>query len=124
MKQIQVIEVQPQGYCGGVLKAISIAKETRAKYPLETITLLGNLVHNKYVKQALELENIKTIENKNKTRLELLDEIDQGIVIFTAHGVAPNVKEKALKKGLKIVDASCPFVVQTQKIIQQNPGWI
>jgi len=120
MKQIQVIEVQPQGYCGGVLKAISIAKETRAKYPLETITLLGNLVHNKYVKQALELENIKTIENKNKTRLELLDEIDQGIVIFTAHGVAPNVKEKALKKGLKIVDASCPFVVQTQKIIQQK----
>lgn len=115
-----VNKIEPQGYCGGVLKAIAIAKQTRKENPNENITLLGNLVHNKYVKKALELENIKTIENKNKTRFELLDEIEEGIVIFTAHGIAPQVKEKAIQKGLKIVDASCPFVVQTQKIIQKK----
>ncbi len=120
MKRRIVDKIEPQGYCGGVLKAISIAKQTRKDNPNETITLLGNLVHNKYVKKALELERIKTIENKEKTRLELLDEIDEGIVIFTAHGIAPQVKEKAIQKGLKIVDASCPFVVQTQKIIQKK----
>ena len=120
MKKIQVDKIQPQGYCGGVLKAISIAKQTRKENPDIPITLLGNLVHNKYVKKALELENIQTIENKNKTRVELLDEINEGIVIFTAHGVAPQVKDKAQEKGLKIVDASCPFVVQTQNIIQKK----
>ena len=62
---------------------------------------------------------INTIENKNKTRYELLDEISEGIVIFTAHGVSPKVYEKAKEKGLILVDASCPFVLQTQKIVKQ-----
>lgn len=119
MKTQNIITVKPQGYCGGVLKAIETAKQTRIQYPDQKITILGNLVHNQYVKKALESYNISTIEDKTKTRLELLDQIKEGIVIFTAHGIAPNVKEKAKKKGLIYVDASCPFVLQTQKIVQQ-----
>ena len=111
--------VKPQGYCGGVLKAISIAKQTRIENPEIKITILGNLVHNQYVKKALSYYNIETIENKEKTRRELLDEIDSGIVIFTAHGVSPQVRNKAKEKGLITIDASCPFVLQTQKIVQQ-----
>lgn len=49
----------------------------------------------------------------------MLDEIKDGIVIFTAHGVSPKVYEKAKEKGLILVDASCPFVLQTQKIVKQ-----
>lgn len=120
MSTYNVIKVSPQGYCGGVLKAISIAKKTRMENPDTKITILGNLVHNQYVKKALAYEHIYTVESKNKTRLELLDEIDSGIVIFTAHGIAPSVKEKALRKGLQIVDASCPFVLQTQKIVMDK----
>ena len=114
-----IVMVKPQGYCGGVLKAISIAKQTRIENPEIKITILGNLVHNQYVKKALSYYNIETIENKEKTRCELLDEIDSGIVIFTAHGVSPQVRNKAKEKGLITIDASCPFVLQTQKIVQQ-----
>lgn len=120
MKPFEIIKVDPQGYCGGVLQAIAIAKKTRLENPDSRITILGNLVHNQYVKKALSYDKLDTIEDKNKTRLELLDEIEEGIVIFTAHGISQEVRQKALNKGLKIIDASCPFVLQTQKIIQQK----
>ena len=119
MKTQKIITVKPQGYCGGVLKAIETAKNTRIQYPNKKITILGNLVHNHYVKKALQYYNIDTIEDKAKTRYELLDDIHDGIVIFTAHGVSPKVYEKAKEKGLILVDASCPFVLQTQKIVKQ-----
>lgn len=120
MKTFEIIKVDPQGYCGGVLQAIAIAKKTRLENPDSRITILGNLVHNQYVKKALSYDKLDTIEDKSKTRLELLDEIEEGIVIFTAHGISQEVRQKALNKGLKIIDASCPFVLQTQKIIQQK----
>ena len=119
MKTQKIITVKPQGYCGGVLKAIETAKSTRIQYPNKKITILGNLVHNQYVKKALKYYDIDTIEDKTKTRYELLDDIHDGIVIFTAHGVSPKVYEKAKEKGLILVDASCPFVLQTQKIVKQ-----
>ncbi len=119
MKTQNIITVKPQGYCGGVLKAIKTAKNTRIQYPNKKITILGNLVHNQYVKKALQYYSIDTIEDKTKTRYELLDEINEGIVIFTAHGVSPKVYKKAKDKGLILIDASCPFVLQTQKIVKK-----
>ena len=119
MKTQNIITVKPQGYCGGVLKAIENAKNTRIQYPNKKITILGNLVHNQYVKKALQYYSIDTIEDKTKTRYELLDEIKEGIVIFTAHGVSPKVYKKAKDKGLILIDASCPFVLQTQKIVKK-----
>ncbi|MDD7281390.1 4-hydroxy-3-methylbut-2-enyl diphosphate reductase [Floccifex sp.] len=119
MKQFTIQMLEPQGYCGGVLKAIQIAKNCRLENQSEHITILGNLVHNKYVQEALQYHNIETVDVKNKSRLELLDLIDSGIVIFTAHGVSSAVFEKARKKGLKIIDATCPFVSQTQKIVKE-----
>ena len=55
MKTQNIIIVKPQGYCGGVLKAIETAKKTRIQYPDQKITILGNLVHNQYVKKALNI---------------------------------------------------------------------
>lgn len=116
---MKIIKVQPRGYCKGVVRAIQIAKETRRDYPDKKITVLGMLVHNQYVVDALKCLNINTIEDKTKTRLELLDEIDEGIVLFTAHGVAQQVKDKAAKKGLICIDASCADVLSTQAIIKK-----
>ncbi len=120
MKNNTIIEVMPQGFCGGMMKAIKIAKEVRTEHPDQKITILGNLVHNRYVKLALRHWNIETVEETGKTRLELLDRIDEGIVIFTAHGVHPDVYKKAEEKGLRVYDASCRFVVQTQRIVQEK----
>lgn len=57
MKNNTIIEVTPQGFCGGVMKAIQIAKEVRIQHPEATITILGNLVHNEYVKSAVGYGN-------------------------------------------------------------------
>lgn len=45
-----------------------------------------------------------------KKRLELLDEIESGTVVISAHGASPDVFKKAKKKGLNIIDATCPNV--------------
>ncbi|MGN1276913.1 MAG: 4-hydroxy-3-methylbut-2-enyl diphosphate reductase [Floccifex sp.] len=119
MKQFQIQMLDPQGYCGGVLRAIDIAKKTRFEHPDEKITILGNLVHNHYVQEALKYHNIETVDVKNKSRWDLLDDISSGIVIFTAHGISEDVKKKAVEKKLTIVDATCPFVSQTQKIVNE-----
>lgn len=114
---MEIIKVIPRGYCKGVVRAINIAKETALKNPDKKIYILGMLVHNKHVIEALKEYNIITIDDKNKSREELLDDIHEGIVIFTAHGIHPNVKKKAEAKGLTYIDASCLDVLKTQSIV-------
>lgn len=111
---MKIIKVSPRGYCKGVIHAINIAKQTAKQYPDQNIYVLGMLVHNQYVMHALEKLNIKAIDDKGKTRLELLDQIHDGVVIFTAHGISEKVIEKARHKGLICIDASCSDVVKTQ----------
>lgn len=115
---MEIIKVTPRGYCKGVTRAIALAKKTALQYPDKQIYVLGMLVHNKFVMEALNHLHIKTIDDKTKTRLELLDQIPSGsIVIFTAHGVSPAVIEKAKQLGLTGIDASCPDVLKTQDLV-------
>ena len=109
----------PSGYCKGVVNAIKLAKQTRIDNPNDNIYILGMLVHNSYVSQELEQLGIITLDDSKKSKLQLLDEINEGIVIFTAHGISNNVKQKAIDKGLKYVDASCVDVLKTQNIIKE-----
>ena len=115
---MKVFKIVPRGYCMGVVNAIKIAKACREQYPHETISILGMIVHNQYIVDALEKLNIKTIDKKGKTRLELLDEIDEGVVIITAHGAGQNVFDKAKEKGLIVVDATCKDVIKTHDLIR------
>lgn len=103
-----VNKIVPQGFCKGVVNAIRIVKESLEKE--KKVFLLGEVIHNKNVINELTNLNAITIPTNNKTRLELLDEIDNGTVIFSAHGVSPLVYDKANRKGLKIIDATCPMV--------------
>ena len=114
-----VNKLEPQGYCGGVTRAIKMAYDL-AKKTNEPIYMLGKIIHNQHVIDNLESIGIKTIDDKNKTRLELLDSIENGIVIFSAHGVAKAVYQKAKDKGLKIVDASCPYVLIVHDRIEEH----
>ncbi len=115
---MEIITVNPRGFCKGVVKAIMIAKETAKQYPNEKITILGELVHNRYVVDALKDYRIETIESKGQTRFDLLDQVNEGVVIFSAHGISSNVIEKAKQKGLITVDASCEDVISTQNLIK------
>ncbi|MDP3443614.1 MAG: 4-hydroxy-3-methylbut-2-enyl diphosphate reductase, partial [Ignavibacteria bacterium] len=115
---MEIITVNPRGFCKGVVKAIMIAKETAKQYPDQTITILGELVHNRYVVNALKEYRINTVESKGRTRIDLLDQVNEGVVIFSAHGISSNVIEKAKQKGLITIDASCEDVISTQNLIQ------
>lgn len=117
---MKVIPIVPRGYCKGVVRAIQIAKECAKKYPNEPIYILGMIVHNQYIVDALTNLGIQTIDHKGKTRLELLDEIDKGIVLITAHGAGKDVFEKGKKKGLTIIDATCVDVIKTHDLIKQK----
>ncbi len=115
---MKVIKVTPQGYCFGVVRAINIAKKA-AQTEEKPIYILGDIVHNEFVTKSLQNLDLITVEAKNTKRTELLDNIEKGTVIFTAHGVSPKVREIAKNKNLNMIDATCPEVMNTQEQIKK-----
>ncbi|MBM7543215.1 4-hydroxy-3-methylbut-2-enyl diphosphate reductase [Amphibacillus cookii] len=116
---MDVIKIAPRGYCYGVVDAMVIAQNAVKDPNLpRPIYILGMIVHNAHVTNAFQEEGVITLDGKN--REELLDDIAQGTVIFTAHGVSPTVKEKARAKGLTVLDATCPDVTRTHDLIRQK----
>ena len=113
---MQVKAITPRGYCKGVVRAIDMARKARnAKQP---VVILGMIVHNQYIVDALEKMGIRTVDHPDRTRLELLDEIEEGTVIITAHGAGEQVFAKAREKGLHVIDASCLDVIKTHDLIR------
>jgi 4-hydroxy-3-methylbut-2-en-1-yl diphosphate reductase len=113
---VDVLKITPRGYCHGVVEAIRAAKQTAKARPGEKIRMLGYLVHNVHVTDELQENGIELVDRDN--RLEGLDQIDQGTVIFTAHGVSPAVKARAADRGLNMVDATCSDVVVTHDLVK------
>lgn len=115
---MELIKVTPRGYCYGVVDAINLVRQV-AKDPAtpRPIYVLGLIVHNHHVVDEMEQLGVITLDGDN--RLALLDRIDTGTVIFTAHGVSPAVTLKAREKGLHVVDATCPDVTKTHDIIRE-----
>ena len=113
---MDVLKITPRGYCHGVVEAIRAAKQTAKAHPGEKIRMLGYLVHNTHVTDELRENGIELVDSDN--RLEGLDTIDGGTVIFTAHGVSPAVKAKAAERGLNMVDATCSDVVVTHDLVK------
>jgi 4-hydroxy-3-methylbut-2-enyl diphosphate reductase len=68
--------------------------------------------------ERLNQYGVTSLEN-TASRLDLLDRVNEGTVIFTAHGVSPQVKEKARAKGLNCVDTTCPDVDKTHVLIRK-----
>lgn len=116
---MEVIKVSPRGYCYGVVDAMVIARNAALDKNLpRPIYILGMLVHNENVTEAFKEEGIITLDGKN--RKEILEKVDQGTVIFTAHGVSPEIRQLAKEKGLVTIDATCPDVTKTHVIIEER----
>lgn len=114
---MRVIKLNPQGYCGGVKKALKkVFMSLEDDAIPKPIYMLGSIIHNAIVIKELQKKGIILLEDKNKSKLELLDEMESGTVIFSAHGVAPEVYLKAQEKKLNIIDTTCSYV----KIIQEK----
>lgn len=113
---MEVVRITPRGYCHGVVDAFRIAKRVRAETQ-GPVYMLGQLVHNHHVTDELQEQGIELIDVQD--RLEGLDLIDSGTVIFTAHGISPQVREKAAQRGLQAVDATCSDVVRTHDLVRR-----
>lgn len=116
---MEIIKISPRGYCYGVVDAMVIAKNAAMDKSLpRPIYILGMIVHNKHVTDAFSEEGIITLDGEN--RLDILKKVDKGTVIFTAHGVSPEVKQLAREKGLTCLDATCPDVTNTHNLIKEK----
>ena len=113
---MEVLKITPRGYCHGVVDAFRIAKRVREENE-GPVHMLGQLVHNTHVTADLQGQGIQLVDPPN--RLAGLEQITVGTVIFTAHGVSPQVKQRAMEMGLKSVDATCSDVVRTHELVEQ-----
>jgi 4-hydroxy-3-methylbut-2-en-1-yl diphosphate reductase len=119
LTDLKVIKISPRGYCYGVVDAMVIARNAALDKNLpRPIYILGMIVHNKHVTDAFAEEGIITLDGSN--RREILEKVDGGTVIFTAHGISPEVRELATQKGLVTIDATCPDVTRTHDLIEEK----
>lgn len=116
---MEIVKISPRGYCYGVVDAMVLALQTARNLDLpRPIYILGMIVHNSHVTESFKDEGIITLDGAN--RLEILESVESGTVIFTAHGVSPEVRRRAREKGLTIVDATCPDVTKTHDLIREK----
>ena len=102
--QGKVLLASPRGFCAGVVRAIDIVNLALDRYGLP-LYVRREIVHNKYVVNELRQKGIIFIEE--------LEEVPQGSrVIFSAHGVSPEVRAAARQRQLQVIDATCPLVTK------------
>jgi len=102
--EIKMVLASPRGFCAGVDRAITIVEKALEIYGAP-IYVQHEIVHNKHVVQRLRDDGAVFVEN--------VDEIPEGShVIYSAHGVAPEVRRRAEKRNLKVLDATCPLVTK------------
>lgn len=112
---MEVLKITPRGYCHGVVDAFRIAKRVRESNP-GPVHMLGQLVHNTHATEDLQAQGIALVDPPN--RLAGLEQISEGTVIFTAHGVSPQVRARAAELGLNAVDATCSDVTRTHDLVR------
>lgn len=100
----RILLAAPRGFCAGVAYAIEIVN-LALKVHGTPLYVRHAIVHNEWV--------VKDFENKGVIFVEDVNEIPNGMpVVFSAHGVSPQVREDSVKRNLKVVDASCPLVIK------------
>ena len=100
----RVLLAKPRGYCAGVDRAVQTVEEALKLYGAP-IYVRKQIVHNKHV--------VSTLEQQGAIFVEENDEVPEGAtVIFSAHGVAPEVYQQAKDRSLRAIDATCPLVTK------------
>ena len=100
-----------RGFCAGVVRAISVV-EKALEISDDTVYVRKEIIHNRYV--------VDELRGRGAVFVEELDEVPDGAaVIFSAHGISPEVRELARTKELQTVDATCPLVTKVHlEVIQ------
>ena len=108
---LNLVLASPRGFCAGVDRAITIVEKALEMYGAP-IYVQHEIVHNKHVVQRLRNDGAVFVEN--------IDEIPEGShAIFSAHGVSPEVRKRAEKRKLQVLDATCPLVTKVHREAQR-----
>lgn len=102
---MRILLANPRGFCAGVYMAIDVVSQLLDICPNEPIYVFHEIVHNKHVVNSFRDRGVKFVDS--------IDEVPEGaIVVFSAHGVSPAVREEARQRKLTAVDATCPLVTK------------
>lgn len=100
----KVLLAAPRGYCAGVDRAVITVEKALDLYGAP-VYVRKQIVHNKHV--------VSTLEARGAIFVDETDEVPEGaFVVFSAHGVSPQVHEDAAKRHLRTIDATCPLVTK------------
>ncbi|MER3403755.1 MAG: 4-hydroxy-3-methylbut-2-enyl diphosphate reductase [Chloroflexota bacterium] len=106
----RVVLVAPRGFCAGVVRAVDIVERALVVYGAP-VYVRRPIVHNSHV--------VARLAAKGAIFVQEIDEVPPGaIVVFSAHGVAPSVRQAAAARGLDILDATCPLVAKVHREVR------
>jgi len=104
MQPRRVLLASPRGYCAGVDRAVQTVERALERYGTP-VYVRKQIVHNSHV--------VRRLEGLGAIFVEETEEVPEGgIVVFSAHGVAPVVHDEAAQRGLRTIDATCPLVTK------------
>ena len=115
---MKIEALSPHGFCGGVARAIKMAQEALAAHGRErndaaTVYCLHEIVHSEQVVQELTAKGMCFVES--------VEEVPKGaVLLISAHGAPPAVSDAAVARGLRVIDATCPFVTENHQTIRAN----
>ncbi|MDX2147244.1 MAG: 4-hydroxy-3-methylbut-2-enyl diphosphate reductase [Planctomycetota bacterium] len=102
---MKLILVNPRGFCAGVQMAVDVVDLVVDTFAPEPVYVYHEIVHNKHVVQRLRSRGVSFVDD--------LHEVPEGsVVVFSAHGVSPTLREQARARRLSAIDATCPLVTK------------
>jgi len=115
---MRIILANPRGFCAGVYMAIDVVDQLLDIVDGEPIYVFHEIVHNQHV--------VKRFRDRGVVFIESLEDVPEGsILVFSAHGVSPEVRKRAEERSLAAIDATCPLVtkVHAEAIRYAQRGW-
>ena len=106
----KIIVAHSAGQCFGVKRAFNIAME--AARSEDSVVMLGDIVHNEHVVRRIDDAGVNVVPDLDKVA-------ESGALLVRAHGAAPDVYDEARKRGLKILDATCPLVHEIHQVARE-----
>lgn len=103
-KKKKLLRIRPRGFCAGVVRAVDIVELAIEAYG-PPVYVHHEIVHNRYV--------VEQLRRRGAIFVESVEDVPSGaVLIFSAHGVPPTVREEAQTRKLRVIDATCPLVTK------------
>ena len=113
---MEIVLASPRGFCAGVDRAIEIVEQALARFGAP-VYVRHEIVHNRHVVDDLRAKGAIFIDDP-------ADAPEGALLVFSAHGVSPAVRQAAAERGLRVIDATCPLVtkvhVETQRMARED----